>query len=79
MKLILAEKPMLARAIAAAIDGSAVQRDGYTEKGEYTIVSAFGHLLTLKEPEDYDEERYRTDDDYARGVDDAMDDEGWDW
>jgi hypothetical protein len=28
---------------------------------------------------DYDEERYRTDDDYARGVDDAMDDEGWDW
>ena len=29
--------------------------------------------------EDYDDDRYRTDEDYARGVDDAMDDEGWDW
>ena len=45
---------MLARAIADAIDGSAVKREAYTEKGEYTIISAFGHLLTLKDPEDYD-------------------------
>ena len=45
---------MLARAIAAAIPGNAVNKDGYTEKGEYTIISAFGHLLTLKDPEDYD-------------------------
>lgn len=59
MKLIIAEKPMLARAIAAAIDGSAVNKDGYTIKGDYVIVSAFGHLLTLKEPEDYDSNRYR--------------------
>jgi len=59
MKLIIAEKPMLARAIADAIPGSAVQKNGYTIKGGYTIVSAFGHLLTLKEPEDYDEELYR--------------------
>ena len=54
MKLIIAEKPMLARAIADAIDGSAIRKDSYTEKGEYTIISAFGHLLTLKDPEDYD-------------------------
>ena len=54
MKLIIAEKPMLARAIADAIDGSAVKRETYTEKGDYTIISAFGHLLTLKDPEDYD-------------------------
>ncbi len=54
MKLIIAEKPMLARAIADAIEGPAVNKNGYTEKGEYTIVSAFGHLLTLKDPEDYD-------------------------
>ncbi len=54
MKLIIAEKPMLARAIADAIDGSAVQKNGYTEKGDYDIISAFGHLLTLKDPEDYD-------------------------
>ena len=45
---------MLARAIAAAIDGNAVQKNGYTIKGDYAIVSAFGHLLTLKDPEDYD-------------------------
>ena len=45
---------MLARAIEQALDGTAVRKDGYTEKGEYTIVSAFGHLLTLKDPEDYD-------------------------
>lgn len=53
-KLIIAEKPMLAKAIAAAIPGKEINRNGYTVKGEYTIVSAFGHLLTLKEPEDYD-------------------------
>ncbi|MCQ2553642.1 MAG: DNA topoisomerase [Clostridia bacterium] len=54
MKLIIAEKPMLARAIAAAIPGNATNKDGYAIKGDYTIISAFGHLLTLKEPEDYD-------------------------
>ena len=54
MKLIIAEKPMLARAIAAAIDGQPEQKNGYLIKGDYTIVSAFGHLLTLKDPEDYD-------------------------
>lgn len=58
-KLILAEKPMLARAIADAIPGKGIQKNGYTVKGEYTIVAAFGHLLTLKEPEDYDADRYR--------------------
>ena len=54
MKLIIAEKPMLARAIAAAIPGNGTTKDGYTIKGDYTIISAFGHLLTLKDPEDYD-------------------------
>ncbi|MCQ2565658.1 MAG: DNA topoisomerase [Clostridia bacterium] len=58
MKLIIAEKPMLARAISAAIPGNAVHRDGYEIKGDYAIVAAFGHLLTLKEPEDYDAARY---------------------
>ena len=54
MKLIIAEKPMLARAIAAAVDGDTVQKNGYVIKGDCAIVSAFGHLLTLKDPEDYD-------------------------
>lgn len=52
--LIVCEKPMLMKAIAAAIPGKEINRSGYIIKGEYTIVSAFGHLLTLKEPEDYD-------------------------
>jgi len=54
MKLIIAEKPMLGRAIAQAIDGKTENKDGYMIKGDYCIVAAFGHLLTLKEPEDYD-------------------------
>jgi len=54
MKLVIAEKPMLARAIAAAIPGSAEQKNGYIIKDDYVIISAFGHLLTLKDPEDYD-------------------------
>ena len=54
MKLIIAEKPMLARAIAASVDGDQINKDGYIIKGDYSIVSAFGHLLTLKDPEDYD-------------------------
>jgi len=29
MKLIIAEKPMLARAIAAAVDGDQIKKDGY--------------------------------------------------
>ena len=31
------------------------------------------------EDDDYDWDRYRTDDEYAAGVDDAMEDEGEDW
>ncbi len=31
------------------------------------------------EDEDYDWDRYRDDSDYAAGVDDALDEEGWDW
>ncbi len=31
------------------------------------------------EDEDYDWDRYRSDSNYAAGVDDAMDEEGWDW
>lgn len=55
MKLIIAEKPMVARAIADAIEGTAITKDGYITKGEYAITWAMGHLLELKDPEDYDE------------------------
>lgn len=52
--LIIAEKPELARSIGEAICEDSKEVDGIIRKGEITIVSAFGHLLQLKEPEDYD-------------------------
>lgn len=55
MKLILAEKPELGKAIAAAIcDKPVFNRDGSILCGEYTVISAFGHLFRLKQPEEYD-------------------------
>ena len=44
MKLIIAEKPSLARNIAAAI-GASQKRNGYLEGGEYLVTWAFGHLF----------------------------------
>ncbi|MBP9629572.1 MAG: topoisomerase DNA-binding C4 zinc finger domain-containing protein [Leptotrichiaceae bacterium] len=54
MKLIIAEKYNVATAIATAIDGVQESKDGYVKKGDYYITWASGHLLGLKEPEDYD-------------------------
>lgn len=54
MKLILAEKPELGRAIAEAIPASGRTDNAVIYKGDYAIAWAYGHLLTLKEPEDYD-------------------------
>jgi len=53
MKLIIAEKPMLAQAIADAIPGSARREQGYITKGEYTLTWAYGHLFALRQPEQY--------------------------
>ena len=54
MKLILAEKPELGKDIAAALPGTGSTQQAVIYKGEYAVVWAYGHLLTLKEPEDYD-------------------------
>lgn len=55
MILVIAEKPSLGRDIADALPGSAKGGDRrYIEKGEYVVTWVFGHMLTLKEPEDYD-------------------------
>ncbi|MEG1863447.1 MAG: DNA topoisomerase, partial [Oscillospiraceae bacterium] len=57
MKLIIAEKPELGKAIAAAIcDRPIFCRDGSINCGEYTVISAFGHLFKLKQPEEYGEQ-----------------------
>lgn len=52
MILIIAEKPSLARNIAAGI-GKATRRDGYLECQGYLITWAFGHLFSLCDIEDY--------------------------
>ena len=53
MKVILAEKPSVAREIAEFV-GARSRRDSYLEGGGYQVTWAFGHLVELKEPEDYD-------------------------
>lgn len=52
-KLLLAEKPSVARNIAEAL-GCKVKKNGYIEGKEYIITWAFGHLLTLYDCKDYD-------------------------
>lgn len=52
MILIIAEKPSLARNIAAGI-GKMVRRDGYWEGDGYLVTWAFGHLFSLCDIEDY--------------------------
>ncbi|MGD9931096.1 MAG: DNA topoisomerase 3 [Mangrovibacterium sp.] len=52
MKLCIAEKPSVAREIAHII-GAKSRRDGYFEGNGYQVSWTFGHLCTLKEPNDY--------------------------
>lgn len=52
MKLIIAEKPSLARNIVGAI-GNMRFRDGYYENNEYFVTYAFGHLFSLCDIDDY--------------------------
>ena len=53
MKVVLAEKPSVARELAAFL-GAGSRREGYYEGRGYQVTWALGHLATLKEPEDYD-------------------------
>ena len=52
MILIIAEKPSLARNIAAGI-GKMTRRDGFMEGNGYLVTWAFGHLFSLCDIEDY--------------------------
>jgi DNA topoisomerase-3 len=53
-QLIIAEKPSVARDIAKVVKCS-TRKDGYIEGEHYVITWAVGHLITLCEPDDYDE------------------------
>jgi len=52
--LIIAEKPSVARDIAATIiKANSKSKDGYIESDQYLISWAIGHLVTLCEPDEY--------------------------
>lgn len=55
MIVCIAEKPSVARDIARII-GATSSRDGYMEGNGYQVTWTFGHLCTLKEPNDYTEQ-----------------------
>jgi DNA topoisomerase-3 len=52
MKVIIAEKPSVARSIAAIV-GATSKQDGYLEGNGYAVTWAFGHLVELAMPEAY--------------------------
>ena len=52
MIVCIAEKPSVAKDIARIL-GATSSRDGYMEGNGYQVTWTFGHLCTLKEPDDY--------------------------
>ncbi|WP_165251814.1 type IA DNA topoisomerase [Paludisphaera soli] len=53
MRVVLAEKPSVARELASFL-GASSRREGYFEGRDYQVTWALGHLATLKDPDDYD-------------------------
>ena len=53
MRVVLAEKPSVARELASFL-GAGSRHEGYFEGRGYQVTWALGHLVTLKEPRDYD-------------------------
>lgn len=57
MKLYIAEKPDVAKAICTALGGGFVSKEGYYQhpiKGD-VVTWCFGHMLALKDPDELDE------------------------
>jgi DNA topoisomerase-3 len=54
MKLIIAEKPSVARDIARVLNVRK-KEEGYLRGNDYLVSWALGHLVTLKEPDELDE------------------------
>lgn len=55
MRLFIAEKPDLARAIVEGLGGGEQHAGYYTCPNNNTVTWCFGHMLQLCDPEDYDE------------------------
>ncbi|MBK8808214.1 MAG: DNA topoisomerase III, partial [Bacteroidales bacterium] len=60
MKLCIAEKPSVAKEIAAILNANN-RKDGYFEGNGFYVSWTFGHLCTLKAPDDYKPEWKRWD------------------
>ncbi|MGC6605462.1 MAG: DNA topoisomerase 3 [Lentimonas sp.] len=52
MRVVLAEKPSVARDIAKFL-GATTQGKGFYKNDEWAVTWAFGHMVELQEPEDY--------------------------
>ena len=57
MKLILAEKPSVAKTIASFL-GAKTRHNGYFEGNDYIVTYAVGHLVSLYDMKDYDKDKY---------------------
>lgn len=57
MKLILAEKPSVAKTIASFV-GAKTRGDGYFQGNNYVVTYAVGHLVSLYDMKDYDKDKY---------------------
>ena len=55
LKLIITEKPSVAREFAKVLNGNFQNKGSYLESGEWIITWCVGHLVTMSYPEKYDE------------------------
>ncbi len=60
MKLVIAEKPSVAMALAKVI-GAKQKKDGYLEGGTYLVSWCVGHLIQMASPDAYDEKYKKWD------------------
>ena len=60
MKIIIAEKPSVAKSIATVV-GANQKKEGYIEGNGYAVTWAFGHLVGLAMPEHYGIEGFKRD------------------
>lgn len=63
MNVIVTEKPSVARTIAQCLNVTE-KHDGYFQGNQYQIVWAFGHLVELQEPDEYNADWKRWNLDY---------------
>ena len=53
MKVVIAEKPSVAKDLARVLKANS-RKDGYFEGNGYQASWAFGHLIQLSNPDSYD-------------------------